>query len=313
MDVNVHESEISVLSDDGALSILELDTSSFSVVMRSHQDEIIDICHNQLAGMLVSIGKDSSVKVWSQENLEQIHEFNTSPEDPPTKVASSKTEAVVAVGFKSGLLRLFSIAGDDKKVTYEHLGRFDRRSGSNEPSTQIFSEAPAAVTDIQFSDKFMAVFYKNAKIVIFNVELEPNPVKLIDYEFPNSKNFSLAFSPNGAYLANISSNANTITIWETRSFSLKWYIDLTGDTIAKLMFAPNGQDLLALTTSAKIKYLRVNPLLSECEAVRDQFNITELEPTDFTITPNNKFIIVTGSDGHIKVYDYFMRGQSVAA
>ena len=107
MDVNIHETEISVLSDDGALSILELDTSSFSVVMRSHQDEIIDICHNKLAGMLVSIGKDSSVKVWSQENLEQIHEFNTSPEDPPTKVASSKTEAVVAVGFKSGLLRLF--------------------------------------------------------------------------------------------------------------------------------------------------------------------------------------------------------------
>ena len=38
-----------------------------------------------------------------------------------------------------------------------------------------------------------------------------------------------------------------------------------------------------------------------------------MEPTDFTITPNNKLIIVTGSDGHIKVYDYFMRGQSVAA
>lgn len=77
--------------------------------------------------MLVSIGKDSSVKVWSQENLEQIHEFNTSPEDPPTRVASSQTEAQVAVGFKSGLLRIFSIAGDDKKVIYEHLGRFDRK------------------------------------------------------------------------------------------------------------------------------------------------------------------------------------------
>ena len=36
VDVNVHETEISVLSDDGALSVLELDTSSFSMVMRSH-------------------------------------------------------------------------------------------------------------------------------------------------------------------------------------------------------------------------------------------------------------------------------------
>jgi WD40 repeat protein len=115
----------------------------------------------------------------------------------------------------------------------------------------------------------MGVFFKNAKIVVFNIEQEPKPVKNIDYEFPNSENFSLAFSPDGAYLANISSNANTITIWETRNFSLRWYLDQTGDTITKVMFAPNGHDLLALTTSAKLKYFRVNPLLADCETVRD--------------------------------------------
>lgn len=45
----------------------------------------------------------------------------------------------------------------------------------------------------------MAVFYQNAKIVIFNLqnENEYKPVKNIDYEFPNTENFSLCFSPDG--------------------------------------------------------------------------------------------------------------------
>lgn len=159
----------------------------------------------------------------------------------------------------------------------------------------------------------MAVFYKNAKIVIFNIEKECKPIKNIDYEFPNNEHFSLSFSPDGAYLANISSNANTITIWETKNFSLRWYIDLTGEVISKIMFAPNGRDLLALSTTSKLKYLRINAQSAEVETVREQYGVTDLETTDFVISPNNKFIICTGKDGQIKVYDYFMRGKLIAA
>ena len=46
--------------------------------------------------------------------------------------------------------------------------------------------------------------------------------------------YSLSFSPDGKYLANISSNANNVTIWETKNFSLKFHLDLTGDIIAKI-------------------------------------------------------------------------------
>jgi len=79
----------------------------------------------------------------------------------------------------------------------------------------------------------------------------------------------LSFSPDGAYLANLSSNANTVTIWETKNFSLRWYIDLTGEVLSKLMFAPNGRDLLVLTTTSKLKYLRVSATSVEVESVRE--------------------------------------------
>lgn len=103
----------------------------------------------------------------------------------------------------------------------------------------------------------MAVFFKNGKIVIVNTELDFTPIKNIDYEFPNGNYFSLDFSPDGAMIANISSNANTITVWETRNFSLKHYCDFTGEVITKILFAPNGRDLLVMTSSSKLKILRI--------------------------------------------------------
>ena len=136
-------------------------------------------------------------------------------------------------------------------------------------------------------------------------------MKNIDYEFPNAHYHSLSFSSDGSLLANISSNANTVTIWETNNFSLKYYVDMTGEVISKIQFAPNDRDLLVMTTSAKLKYLRVDQLKNptdSLEVVRDQYGLADKECLDFTITSNNKWVIVAGSDGFIRVYDYFMRG-----
>lgn len=129
----------------------------------------------------------------------------------------------------------------------------------------------------------MATFFKNGKIVIFNLDNgEYTAVKNIDYEFPNANYFSLDFSPDDHYLANISSNANIITVWETRNFSLRWYIDLTGEVISKVVFAPNGKDLLVLTTTSKLKVLRLDPQRDQNDVpvVREQYGITDKESTD---------------------------------
>jgi WD40 repeat protein len=117
------------------------------------------------------------------------------------------------------------------------------------------------VRDVDFSrdNRLMGVFFKSGKIVIVNKERagEFTPIKNIDFELPDQNYFSLAFSPDSAFMANTSSNANIITVWETRNFSLRFSLDVTGDTISKLIFAPNGKDLVLLTTSSKLKYYRI--------------------------------------------------------
>ena len=79
-------------------------------------------------------------------------------------------------------------------------------------------------------------------------------------------------------MANISSNANSITVWETTNFSLKFMIDLVGDFLVKINFAPNGKDLLILTETSKLKYIRIDAQIGpndQLETVRDQPRICD--------------------------------------
>ena len=103
----------------------------------------------------------------------------------------------------------------------------------------------------------MAAILENSRIVIFDVLNNFNPIKVLDYDFPNSNYFSIDFSPDGRFLANISTNANTITVWETDNFTLKFKLDLTGNILSKIRFAPNNQDIVILTATSKLLFYRV--------------------------------------------------------
>jgi len=77
-----------VLSSQAAtISVLDLETSSYNVILRSHFDEITDVTHNQMTGKLVTIGNDFCVKVWDAETMDQINEF-VSDNDLPVRVVA---------------------------------------------------------------------------------------------------------------------------------------------------------------------------------------------------------------------------------
>jgi len=179
----------------------------------------------------------------------------------------------------------------------------------------LLFQSPVKDIDFSLDNRFMAVYFKSGKIVIIKKEKlgEFIPVKNIDFELPNENYCSLAFSQDGSLLANISSNANTITVWETRNFSLRYNLDVTGDTIQKLIFAPNGMDIILLTTTSKLKFyrLRSSPREKDLLHIKDCYQITDLECMDVWLSSNNKFIVAASKEGTLKVFDYFMRGLPV--
>ena len=87
-DINGDCNQIAVLSAPmGTISILDLETSSYNVVLRSHMDNVTDIAHNQMASKIVTVGDDYCVKVWHAESMEQVNEF-VSENDLPIRVVS---------------------------------------------------------------------------------------------------------------------------------------------------------------------------------------------------------------------------------
>ena len=85
-DVNYDGSQICVMSQEsGTISVLDLATSSYNVVLRTHTDHVTDLAHNLMTGKLVTLGDDYCVKIWNAETMEQINEF-VSERDLPVRV-----------------------------------------------------------------------------------------------------------------------------------------------------------------------------------------------------------------------------------
>jgi WD40 repeat protein len=70
-DVSCDSTQICVLSANmGTISVLDLESSSYNVCLRSHMDNITDLDYNQMTGKLITVGDDYCVKVWHAENME---------------------------------------------------------------------------------------------------------------------------------------------------------------------------------------------------------------------------------------------------
>lgn len=223
----------------------------------------------------------------------QVFEFE-SANDHATCLDSSPIDPVIAAGFKSGFVRLFDI--HTLELYFETMTNNCEVKGVN------FSP----------DSRLLATIDGDSRILILNVE-KKLAIKNIDFSCPHDSYFSLAFSPDSKLLANVSTNGNMITVWETENFSLKLPpIDLTGDHLSKLSFAPNGKDLLAMTPSSKLIYLRLPERPTDPVAtVKTQMGLTDMQSLDFLIAPNNQFIFCCGREGSVKVYDYFMRGMTM--
>lgn len=76
--------------------------------MRSHQDDITGIVYNKLTNKVATISNDCTIKLWNAETMEVENEF-VIQNDTPTKISSNPSDCMIAVGFKSGFLRIFDV------------------------------------------------------------------------------------------------------------------------------------------------------------------------------------------------------------
>ena len=271
ISLNIYSTTLATLSSTGCIGVYEIESQQYSTIMRSHIENVNSIDYMNKTDTLVTASSgECSVKIWDQASKTQLYEFVTD-NDFPEIVACHPLEPYLSVGYKSGMVRVFDSVLS--KLIYENM---------------IFE---SSIKDLKFSKegRLLASIHENSRIVIFDVEKDFAPIKTFDYDFPNNNYFSIDFSNEGNLMANISTNANTITIWETINFTLRYEIDLTGNLLYKLRFAPNGRDLLVLTTTSKFKFFRIG--VGEISEYKEVPGIHDHSCMDFEISPNNKYIV----------------------
>ena len=70
-DISYDGNQIAVFSEmAGTVAVLDLETSSYDIVMRSHLGQVIDVCSNRMTNKLITISDDYSVKIWDSDTLE---------------------------------------------------------------------------------------------------------------------------------------------------------------------------------------------------------------------------------------------------
>ena len=89
--------------------MLDMEESTFNVIMRSHLDNVHDLCFNKPSAKIVSVGLDQKIYIWNAESMDVVTEFTTN-NDVALKLTTSQHDATVAIGFKSGFIRIFDLS-----------------------------------------------------------------------------------------------------------------------------------------------------------------------------------------------------------
>jgi len=175
VDISVDGLKVVCSTSDGSVGVLNMQSHDYEDLVRSHGAPIADVAFSRLFLELATVSDDGTLKVWSLATMTQTHEFSIEDDKPMCLEFHPGPRHLVAVGFKSGTLRLFDVDGPSVLHEFRHHVRpilslaFHARAPAV-PSCRVeapvsspavdTSEEPPALMDIVTCDASGAlVFY----------------------------------------------------------------------------------------------------------------------------------------------------------
>lgn len=302
LDISMDGLSVACGTSNGSISVLDLSNQSYKTVVRSHCDDVVQLEYQSFSSYLISLSKDFTIRIWDSVNLEQKYEFTFSAEDECCNICAHPQLKQFAGGFHSGTFRIFDI--ESVEVLHESK----------------FSGVPIECLQYSPSGDHFVVGDKKGVFTLLDPLNSYEFVKQFPSDNTTTK-FSAAFSPDGRFLAFISTLNNTIDLYNLESLSKQYSISTVNSFIHTIFFPEtkypsedkNTQNLsryqlVALTCDSKIKCF---DLKEKSATLRSQLgNLHQNFVADGVFTPNGKFLVSGGGDGCIKVWDGKMRQKT---
>lgn len=158
---------------------------------------------NRCVQQIATVSNDNSIKLWEEETLRQVYDFQAANEKPTT-ISCHPVRAEFACGFKSGAIRLFSLSSTSLLYELkEHLGSV--HTILFHPSGQYLYSAGNDGTLIMYESVSVTKPYAVSRTLTESVTKHAVTTQ------------SIALDAHGRYLATIGSSAFLLSMYAAKT------------------------------------------------------------------------------------------------
>ena len=205
-----------LVSTNCSIGELDIVKRKYNTISRAHTNRIANLSVDSLRRRVVTIGEDSTIRIWCLDSRQQIFDFTVEDsKDKATCCDLHYHEPLLLIGFRSGFIRCFRL--HDCSTTLE----FEVRSGMNQSVIQVCFTP--TTDDLVTHYRYLVL--SNQDLVLYSRdETIRQLVNSVYFPNENTKTF-LKCSLDNRYLA-IRSKKSTIALYRPATLDLCFKISL---------------------------------------------------------------------------------------
>ena len=282
VDISYDAMEILCGTTGGAIGVLNVQNKEYKTILRSPPNSIKELILHPSGDYLFSIEGDNSIRIWDIEHKAEAFQF-VSSKDAPICVAAPK-DLFFACGFASGILKIFDL--EKTEVLYE---------------CKPFKSSLNNLLYIQ-NDKLLVTMSAQGNISIHDSSNNYIQIKIINIDTPAIYT-DISLAVEGDYFATIGSESNCALVWNSVTFGMKNRVPINNFFIKKICLI-NRNLLACILDNCNVRFYALSK--REGILIKELMNLHINNINQFITSHNYKYLISSGEEGMIKIWDMKM-------
>ncbi|KAM6166359.1 WD repeat-containing protein 90 [Erethizon dorsatum] len=271
------------------LGFLDIPSQEYTVLARSHTALVLALSMEQSRGQLATVSLDHTVRIWDLATLHQLYDF-TSCDEAPCAVTFHPTWPAVFCGFRSGVMRAFSLESAGVLVEHKHhrgaiIGLLVTPDGNF-----LFSScSQGSLVQYSCTNSQCHVLHVAANMVCQDAQPHPN---------------TLAVSRDSRLLAFVGPSKCTVTVMDSASLEELLQVSISTldslDSAVALCFGPTSPGHLLVSTSSN-KVMVLDAVSGR--TVRELSSARPMACTSLALNKDASFFLAASGQA-IEVWEY---------
>ena len=282
VDISYDALEILCGTLGGSIGILNVQNKEYKTILRSPPNIIKNIIIHPSFNYLFTIEGDNSVRIWDIEHKAEAYQF-VSTKDPPICVAAPN-DLFFICGFSSGIIKVFDL--EKTEVLYE---------------CKPFKSPVNHLLFIQ-QDKLLIAMSAQGNLSIHDCLNNYKQSKIISIDTPAIYT-DISIDVEKDYFCTIGSESNCALVWNCITFGMKNRVIVNNFFIKKICLI-NKNLLACILDNCSVRFYSLSAY--EGIFIKELLNLHINNVNQFITTNNYKFLLTSGEEGMIKIWDMKM-------